>query len=125
MRTSGCEIKRRTDAFLRQAHVAVRAARAHFGTVGRQPADFEAFAHAHLGEQLAEQEDTLSSEARDLDGVVAEMMRMFREIREGGFVLGADPEHVADETLWRRVVRRELGFVIAKDVERERGYQFL
>jgi hypothetical protein len=121
----GMRDKRRTDAFLRQADVAVRAARAHLGTVRGKPADFEALAHAHLGEQLPEQEDALSAEARDLDGVVAEMMRMFRQSWKGGFVLGADPEHVADETLRRSVVQREFGFVVAEDVERERGHQLL
>ena len=63
----GTRQQRRSDSLFREADVAMRAAGAHLGTVGRQPADFEAFAHAHLGEKLAEQQHALAAEAGDLD----------------------------------------------------------
>ena len=38
------------DALLREADVTMGAARAHFRAVGREPADFQAFAHPHFGQ---------------------------------------------------------------------------
>jgi len=58
----------------RQADVAVRAARAHLRAVGGEPADFQAFAHSHLCQKLAEQQHTLAAEACDLDVELAEMV---------------------------------------------------
>ena len=74
----GMRNERRTDALLREADVTMGAAGAHLGAVGGQPADFQAFAHAHFGEQLAEQEHALSAEAGDLDfeGVEMVLVRM-------------------------------------------------
>ncbi len=69
---------RRADAIFRKTDMAVRAARAHLWTVGRQPADFQSFAHAHLRQKLSEQQDTLPSEAGDLDAQVAEVMLPLR-----------------------------------------------
>ena len=74
----GMRNQRRSNPFFRQANMAVRAARAHLRTIGRQPADFQAFAHTHFDEQLAEQQHALSAEARDLDLHVFEAMAVFR-----------------------------------------------
>ena len=60
----------------------VGAAGAHLGAVGGEPTHFEAFAHAHLGEQLAEEEDALSAESGDLDfeGVEVVLVRCRRRL---------------------------------------------
>ena len=65
----------------------VGAAGAHFRSVRGQPADFQSFAHAHLGEQLAEHKHALSAEARDLEGEGLEVVSVLRAARAGGFAL--------------------------------------
>ncbi len=51
------------------------AARAHLWAIGWQPTHFESFAHAHLGQQLAEQQNTLPAEASDVNGKFLRMPR--------------------------------------------------
>src|ERR1700757_3396545 len=103
----------------------MRAARAHLGSVGRKPTDFKPFAHAHLREELAKQENALSAEARDLDRVVAEVMRMLGELRIGSFVFSADFKNVAHCTLRRGIVAGRFGLAVAEDIQWERRNQFL
>ena len=55
----------------------------HFGAVGRQPADVEAFAHSHLGEELAEQEYALPAEASDFDLEFFEVVLVLRRLNYG------------------------------------------
>ena len=54
--------------------MAVGAARAHLWAVGWQPAHFQAFAHPHLGEKLAQKQNSLSAESGDLDAEMAEVV---------------------------------------------------
>ena len=74
----GVRDQRRPDPFFRQAHMAVRAARTHLRTIGRQPAHFQTFPHAHFDEELSQQQHALSAEARDFDLDVFEVMGVFR-----------------------------------------------
>ena len=60
----------RADAFMREAHVAVRAAAAHLRPVGRQPTYLAPFAHTHFRQDLPQQKHTLAAEACDLHGEV-------------------------------------------------------
>ena len=52
----------------------MRAAGAHLGPVGWQPAHFQTFPHPHIGQKLSQQQHTLSPEACDLNTEFAEMM---------------------------------------------------
>src|SRR5579871_4071288 len=105
--------------------MAMRAARPHFRSIRRKPTDFQPFAHSHLREKLAEQQNTLAAEARNLDRVLAEMMRMFGELRMDRFVLRADFQDISDDTLRGRVVRGGFRLAVAEDIERESRNRFL
>ena len=70
----GLRDQRRADALVRQRNVAVRAAAAHLRAVRRQPAYFHVLAHAHLRQQLPQQQDALPAKAGNLDGQVAGVM---------------------------------------------------
>ena len=87
-----------------EAHVAVSAARAHLRPIGRQPAHFQAFAHAHLGEQLPQQQHALAAEARDFNGQLlndAGPACFLRPVRIAGGL-----QHFLRRMLRRRVVGR-------------------
>src|SRR4249919_652911 len=103
----------------------MRAAGTHLGTVGREPADVEAFAHAHLGEQLSEQQDALSSEAGNLNAVVSEMVRMVSGLAKRSFILSADFEHVRNGALRRSRTGWNFELAIAEHIQRECGNEFL
>src|SRR5215470_13588181 len=105
--------ERRADALFREANVTVRAAGTHLRSVRGQPTHFQAFTHAHLGEQLSQQENSLTAESRDLDGVIAEMMGTLPPFRERDFILRADLEHVGNSTLRWGVVLRNIQLAIA------------
>ena len=67
----GMRDKGRANPLLGQAHMAMRASGTHLRPVRGQPTYVQAFAHAHLGEQLAEQENALSAKAGLPNGAVA------------------------------------------------------
>ena len=83
----------------------MRTAGTHFGAVGGQPADFQAFAHAHFRQQLPQQKNALPAEACNFDGVLAEMMRMLDRDTLRAFILGADLQHVDHGALRRHGAR--------------------
>ena len=56
----------------------IGAAGTHLRPVGRKPADFQTFAHAHFGQQLAEQEDALSAKAGQFDSELLKSMWVWR-----------------------------------------------
>src|SRR5581483_8495646 len=109
---------RRADAIFGKADVAMSAAGAHLRAVGRQPADFEAFAHAHLGKELAKQKNALTPESGDLDPEMPEPV-------------GATGDHVAtraialafddllDRLVWGNIVIWDVDFPVAVDVQRK------
>src|SRR5215468_10741591 len=111
--------ERRSNAFFREADMTMRAARTHLGTVGRQPAYVEAFAHAHLRQQLAEQQHALPAEACNLDGVIAEVVRMVGDFAEGSLVFRADFEHIRNGALRRNRALGSFGLAIAKHIQWE------
>ncbi len=119
----GAREHRRSDAIFRQAHVTVRAARAHLGTVGRQPTYFQAFPHAHFGEQLAEQQHALSAESGNLDAEMTEMVLASRNQRfAGGFAFSFN--QFLHGLVRGRIGLDDLDFAIAEDFQREVGNHF-
>ena len=97
--------------------VAVRAARAHLRTIAGQPAHFHVLAHAHFGDELAEQQHSLTTKSCDLDrlgaGVLAAAVLLLLGQPDAG-----DAEQFGD-LLLRHIHRRELRLAVAKDAERK------
>ena len=56
---------RRTDLVVAHDHRAGGGAAAHFGTVGREPGDLFVFDHSLVGDELPDEQDALSAEARE------------------------------------------------------------
>src|ERR1035441_5814421 len=98
--------------------MAVRAARTHLRTIGRQPTYFESFAHAHFDEELPEEQHALASEACDLDLDVFEAVGMFRFGSVGRSRLRSNAKHVGYGALGRLILldRGRFRAVVAEDV---------
>src|SRR5437763_13301524 len=104
--------------------MAMGAAGTHLGTVGGQPAYFKAFAHAHLRQQLAEQEHALATESCNFNVEMLEtMMASWSQRFASRCALTFD--NFPHRLLRRPSGIRNVYFAIAEDVQREAGNHLL
>src|SRR6185369_10749422 len=101
--------------------MAMRASRTHFRTIGGEPADVEAFAHPHLGQQLSEQQNTLSAEPRHLHGELFEMVCVLRAIEPRSFCLSRNLQNIGDWPYGWSVVLDPLWLLVTEYGQRECG----
>src|SRR5215471_16865202 len=99
----------------------MRTAGAHLGSVRRQPTDFQAFTHAHLSEQLAQQQHALSTEACDLDSEFLVVMLMLAATADAGIVLRREFQYLGNGVLRGSIAGNGIVLAITKHIQREVG----
>src|SRR5207237_1688315 len=109
--------QRRPNALFRETHMAVSASTAHLRPIGGQPTYFQPFAHAHLGEQLSEQQHPLASEAGYLDGHLLKVMGVVRNVRSASLFFRSDLKNVADRALRRIRTLRNFQLAITEYIQ--------
>src|ERR1022692_2106284 len=102
--------------------MAMRAARTHLRPIRWQPADFQPFPHSHFDEELPQQQYALSSEARDFDLDLFEVMVVFRFGSIARSRFRSKVKHVRHSALRRLIARGNLRFAIAENIQWKGGH---
>src|ERR1019366_10345510 len=91
----------------------------HFRPIRRQPAHFQRFTHAHLDQKLPQQQNSLSSEAGDLDLDVFKMMGRFWFGRIGCSGFRSNFKHIRDCSLRWFLASWNFRAAVAENIQRK------